>query len=272
MKKFTLVELLVVISIIGILAGIILPIVAGSNRRALVLQAQTDVAAIKMAIEKYIGENHGKPPVCYPPFVKEVNDEWVCDEDYMDKHGRLTKQGYDVLTQLLSGVDIEYDPSRDNLQESGDQKANDTSPGKHPAWSKVNPRKVAYLDVSQDFAINGMRDPWDNRYVIVFDYETGSTPGEYPSNSSLTGGEDRVALDDKIAHPAIDNKIITQAKLDGMVEKNLSPLLRVPVAIYSLGTNGVEGDNNKENESGDTGGLGSEYDPDFDDINSWSSM
>ncbi len=270
MKKFTLVELLVVISIIGILAGIILPIVAGSNRRALVLQAQTDVAAIKMAIEKYVSENHGKLPVCYPPFV---DDNGVCVPAYMDNHGRLTKQGYDVLTQLLSGVDIEYNSTKSNLQKSSDQKANDTGTSGHPEWSKVNPRKVPYLDVSQDFAINGMRDPWDNRYVIVFDYETGSTPGKYPSNSSLTGGDDRVALDDKVAHPAIDNGTIdNKTKLDGMIEKNLSPLLRVPVAIYSLGTNGVEGNKNDESESGDTGGLGSEYDPDFDDINSWSSM
>jgi len=265
MKKFTLVELLVVVSIIGILAGLILPIVAGSNKRSMVLRAQIDVAALKMAIEKYATDNHGKLPVCHAPFV---DDDGKCDDDYMDENGRLTKRGYDVLTQLLSGVDIEYDSTKDNLFDDDDEKANDTT--KHSSWVKVNPRKVAYLDVSQDFALNGMRDPWGNRYVIVFDYDNleSTSSNKYPDNSSLSGGETRAALDDKIKHPAIDNDTIENSSdLEKMIKKNLAPVLRVPVAVYSTGPNGDEA-----NDTGDTGGLGSEFNPDFDDINSWSSM
>ncbi|MEA4862198.1 MAG: prepilin-type N-terminal cleavage/methylation domain-containing protein [Victivallaceae bacterium] len=263
MKKFTLVELLVVISIIGILAGIILPIVAGSNKRALVLQAQTDVSAIKMAIEKYANDNHGKLPVCFPPFVDKTTGK-VAGAFMDEKTGRLTDRGYDVLTQLLSGVDIEYDASKENLDDSSDETANDTS--KHADWSKVNPRKVAYLDVSQGFAINGLRDPWDNRYVIIFDYENTNDQStvKYPNNKQA------YPLDEELTHPALNGSIslfkddqdknVTVDK-DELTKKNLASLLRAPLLVYSKGANGK-----------DTGGLGSEFHPDFDDINSWSSM
>lgn len=257
MKKFTLVELLVVVSIIGILAGIILPIVAGSNKRSMVLRAQIDVAALKMAIEKYATDNHGKLPVCQAPFVDSSGD---IDSKFMDEEtGRLKDAGYDVLTQLLSGVDIEYDSNRDNLDAKTYENANDNT-----NYTKVNPRKVAYLDVSQDFALNGLRDPWGNRYVIIFDYENteDASGNKYPNDKQA------YPLDDELSHPAINKTTYKDDKgnnvdhaKDDLTKKNLAAQLRAKVLVYSTGPN-----------SKDTGGLGSEFNPDFDDINSWSSM
>ena len=54
MKKnqgFTLVEIMIVVAIIALLAGMLLPAVMGSRRRAEVAQAETDMAALNAAIE-----------------------------------------------------------------------------------------------------------------------------------------------------------------------------------------------------------------------------
>lgn len=251
--KFTLVELLVVISIIGVLAAMVLPMVAGSNKRTLALKAKTDVAAIKMAIEKYQSDNKGKLPV-----AGFFDSNGSLDEDFMDKYGRLTSRGYDVLTQLLSDVDITND---DALASNSDselvENINNGSSSIKSTLKSVNPRHVAYLDVPQDFATNGLRDPWGNRYVIILDYETKSDL-KYPKNNGATGGADAVMLDGKITHPAVTLSTATGAEL---VDKNLTPVIRQSVLVYSLGPDGA-----------DAGGLGSEYKGSFDDLNSWSSM
>lgn len=59
---FTLVELLVVISIIAILAGILLPAVLGAFKKATESQARTEVKSIEVAIKQYFAE-YGKFPI-----------------------------------------------------------------------------------------------------------------------------------------------------------------------------------------------------------------
>ena len=59
---FTLVEVLVVISIIGILAGLLIPAITGAIRRATETQQKLEVNALAQAVEQYLQQYGDYPP------------------------------------------------------------------------------------------------------------------------------------------------------------------------------------------------------------------
>lgn len=61
---FTLVELLTVIAIIGILAGLVLGVAGYVNRKADIARAQADIEKIKNALEEYRAA-YGTYPTCF---------------------------------------------------------------------------------------------------------------------------------------------------------------------------------------------------------------
>lgn len=50
---FTLIEIILVVVIIGILAGIAIPKLGGKSEKAMVAQAQANITALSMAIQEY---------------------------------------------------------------------------------------------------------------------------------------------------------------------------------------------------------------------------
>ena len=122
MKKFTLVEILVVIAVIGILASLILPAVTGANQQTMRLKAKADVSNIMSAIVKY-ESTYGKLPILMDG--TKPNSKYFEDGDE-PKKGRLTKEGYYALIQALSGVDL-LDDSKD-VVELGDDYNTQSNP------------------------------------------------------------------------------------------------------------------------------------------------
>lgn len=264
MKKFTLVEILVVIAVIGILASLILPAVTGANQQTMRLKAKADVSNIMSAIVKY-ESTYGKLPI--------LMDGNSASSDYFEnsnagKMGRLSKEGYYALIQTLSGVDLSADNA---IGLSGKYiEINDTS--KTDNWQQgaraMNPRKTPFLDVPSDFPKNGFVDPWGNEYVIILDYEVN------PPHTDYEGTDIKVSPYDKVMeHPALSDadEAVAQGKVTenngflkvtGSAVNTATPsVVRANVLVYSKGMNSL-----------DDGGLDVTISNDFDDINSWSEL
>ncbi len=73
-RSFTLIELLTVIAIIGILAGILLPALARVRDKAKGAQARSDIAALKLAISSY-QQTYGYLPTALadPDYTNLIN-------------------------------------------------------------------------------------------------------------------------------------------------------------------------------------------------------
>lgn len=272
MKKFTLVEILVVIAVIGILASLILPAVTGANQQTMRLKAKADVSNIMSAIVKY-ESTYGKLPVLMDG--NEPHKDYFAKDDSLEnagKLGRLSREGYYALIQSLSGVDIaKAEKEEDKIIDEEYTEINYTdSPND---WQKgaraMNPRKTPFLDVPQDFPKNGFVDPWGNEYVIILDYETDPPHDKYESTDIKVSAYDKI-----IEHPALSAKSgnaidgITAnngfLKLAGSSENtNIPAVVRANVLVYSKGANGE-----------DDGGLGMDVveTNSFDDISSWSGL
>ncbi len=96
---FTLVEILVVITIIGILTAIAIPAINNAVRTARQTAIRMEISSIETAIEKY-REKYGD----YPP---DFSDSTVVSRHYAKLFPRMSTNDSMLLTALMSGTTID---------------------------------------------------------------------------------------------------------------------------------------------------------------------
>ena len=78
-NKFTLVELLVVIAVIGILASLLLPVLGKARRTSQVMVSMHNMKQINIAMAMYLDDNYGQ----YTPGRNPVSYSW---DDYLSSY------------------------------------------------------------------------------------------------------------------------------------------------------------------------------------------
>jgi len=135
---FTLIEVLVVIAIIALIAGIVFPAVTRGLRTAKRNVAASEAKSIAGAIRMFY-DDYGWLPV--PP------DEQGGDDDVFtsDEDGYTSK---DIIKILL-----------------GDKSKDPDDPNEKP----INPKQKVYLDTDVATSDGTMLDPWGTQYSVLLD-------------------------------------------------------------------------------------------------------
>jgi len=132
-RKFTLVELLIVIGIIAILAGILLPVINGASKRADMTKAKAEITTLINAIKQF-ESTYGHLPL--PDGFIKTNE------------GIPLGTHYENVIKMLQGE----------------------TPAATTYATDPNTRKTRFLDVVGNIP-GQFKDPWGNDYIIHMDHD-----------------------------------------------------------------------------------------------------
>ena len=160
----TLVEVLVVIAIIGILAGILLPVLSNIKKKASVAKARKEISDIKIALELFKQQYSiwpmtsnarvaGNPDFTFGTY--NSGNTYAANESALNPGAGYQANNSELLFILMSELNATYNPNYQN-----------------------NPQKKIFLNPPRDNQVDGgpgigpsrvWLDPWLNPYIVTID-------------------------------------------------------------------------------------------------------
>jgi len=180
-QGMTLIEVLVVIAIIGILAGILFPALATAQKKARIAKARKEMSDIKLAIESF------KMQYSIWPMTSAARTAGVPD---------FTYGTYNIGSYAANESDVNpglgYQANNSELMFI---LMNEVHPTYNPNYAN-NPQKKVFLNPPRDNQVDGgpgvgpsriFLDPWLSPYIITIDANyDGTTQDPFYCRNSIT--------------------------------------------------------------------------------------
>jgi prepilin-type N-terminal cleavage/methylation domain-containing protein len=179
-RGFTLIEMLVVVAVIAVLAGILVPVLGAAKTKAKIYAANADIRSLQVAIHGYKAA-YGVMPGSKMAYAAFSQDQDTHDFTYGTTwpNGSLVKASYPAIVTYYNGTAPTYQTCNAELIALLKAPATAMTPELRAISAAGNPQQLDLLTVhitsnnnAPGLGSDGVfRDPWGNPYIATVDLD-----------------------------------------------------------------------------------------------------